>query len=166
KIRLFARPGGLLLPDPAHSFRPRSGFAECVCSCSSVGSEGLSRGRARNQTRPGESAGQGLGFGRETACAVVAQLVRAPDCGSGGRWFEPTQLYHPNFTEPRSSNRRVKTAAVRRNFARRAFTVAAEETPIRENSVPLGDSLYLQSGDLHFRPQVRVGVCAGAVVAF
>src|ERR1700761_7220776 len=28
------------------------------------------------------------------ACAVVAQLVRAPDCGSGGRWFEPTQLYH------------------------------------------------------------------------
>lgn len=25
--------------------------------------------------------------------AVVAQLVRAPDCGSGGRWFEPTQLY-------------------------------------------------------------------------
>src|SRR5262245_10760071 len=32
------------------------------------------------------------------ACAVVAQLVRAPDCGSGGRWFEPTQLYHfPGF---------------------------------------------------------------------
>src|SRR5438045_7715163 len=27
-------------------------------------------------------------------CAVVAQLVRAPDCGSGGRWFKPTQLYH------------------------------------------------------------------------
>src|SRR5882757_5032591 len=26
--------------------------------------------------------------------AVVAQLVRAPDCGSGGRWFKPTQLYH------------------------------------------------------------------------
>ena len=26
--------------------------------------------------------------------AVVAQLVRAPDCGSGGRWFEPTQPYH------------------------------------------------------------------------
>jgi hypothetical protein len=27
--------------------------------------------------------------------AAVAQLVRAPDCGSGGRWFESTQLYHP-----------------------------------------------------------------------
>src|SRR5229473_1911196 len=26
--------------------------------------------------------------------AAVAQLVRAPDCGSGGRWFESTQLYH------------------------------------------------------------------------
>src|SRR5262245_39216901 len=27
------------------------------------------------------------------ARAAVAQLVRAPDCGSGGRWFESTQLY-------------------------------------------------------------------------
>ena len=27
--------------------------------------------------------------------AVVAQLVRAPVCGTGGRWFEPTQLYQP-----------------------------------------------------------------------
>src|SRR5262245_6424605 len=33
-------------------------------------------------------------WGAEAVCAVVAQLVRAPDCGSGGRWFEPTQLYH------------------------------------------------------------------------
>lgn len=28
--------------------------------------------------------------------AVVAQLVRAPVCGTGGRWFEPTQLYQPS----------------------------------------------------------------------
>ena len=28
--------------------------------------------------------------------AVVAPLVRAPDCGSGGRWFESTQPYHPH----------------------------------------------------------------------
>src|SRR5262245_64205576 len=28
--------------------------------------------------------------------AVVAQLVRAPVCGTGGRWFEPTQLYQIN----------------------------------------------------------------------
>jgi hypothetical protein len=25
--------------------------------------------------------------------AAVAQLVRASDCGSEGRWFESTQLY-------------------------------------------------------------------------
>ena len=31
------------------------------------------------------------------ACAAVAQLVRAPVCGTGGRWFEPTQLYHSQF---------------------------------------------------------------------
>src|SRR5258708_25082274 len=30
--------------------------------------------------------------------AVVAQLVRAPVCGTGGRWFEPTQLYQINQT--------------------------------------------------------------------
>jgi hypothetical protein len=30
--------------------------------------------------------------------AAVAQLVRAPDCGSGGRWFESTQLYQAEIT--------------------------------------------------------------------
>jgi hypothetical protein len=34
-------------------------------------------------------------FFRGDRDAVVAQLVRAPVCGTGGRWFEPTQLYHP-----------------------------------------------------------------------
>ncbi len=33
---------------------------------------------------------------RRSRRAVVAQLVRAPDCGSGGRWFEPSQRYHLN----------------------------------------------------------------------
>src|SRR3954471_2086271 len=33
-------------------------------------------------------------FGASREDAVVAQLVRAPVCGTGGRWFEPTQLYH------------------------------------------------------------------------
>ena len=28
--------------------------------------------------------------------AAVAQLVRAPVCGTGGRWFETTQLYQKN----------------------------------------------------------------------
>ena len=33
---------------------------------------------------------------RAEACAGVAQLVRAPVCGTGGRWFEPTHLYQIN----------------------------------------------------------------------
>ncbi len=60
----------------------------------------------------------------------------------------------------------MKTAALRRNFAREAFSAAAEETPIREKSAPLGASLYLQSRDLHFGSQVRVAVCARPVAAF
>jgi hypothetical protein len=35
--------------------------------------------------------------------AVVAQLVRAPVCGTGGRWFEPTQLYQGTQTACHSS---------------------------------------------------------------
>jgi hypothetical protein len=99
------------------------------------------------------------------ARAVVAQLVRAPDCGSGGRWFDPTRLYQSNLTEPQSSNRYAKTAALGLNFARRVFTIDDEETLIRENSAPFAASLYLQSGDLHFTPQARVGVCAQPVGA-
>ena len=33
--------------------------------------------------------------------AALAQLVRAPDCGSGGRWFEPTRRYHQILREIR-----------------------------------------------------------------
>jgi hypothetical protein len=39
------------------------------------------------------SAGFGTPFLAPARDAVVAQLVRAPVCGTGGRWFEPTQLY-------------------------------------------------------------------------
>lgn len=38
------------------------------------------------------------------ACAAVAQLVRAPVCGTGGRWFEPTQLYQHGWIARISSN--------------------------------------------------------------
>jgi hypothetical protein len=34
-----------------------------------------------------------LPIGSRRSCAAVAQLVRAPDCGSGGRWFNSPQLY-------------------------------------------------------------------------
>ena len=37
-------------------------------------------------------------LGSRPHLAAVAQLVRAPDCGSGGRWFESTQLYQSNQT--------------------------------------------------------------------
>src|ERR1700721_2864040 len=40
------------------------------------------------------SAPFGNPFSGPATDAVVAQLVRAPVCGTGGRWFEPTQLYH------------------------------------------------------------------------
>jgi hypothetical protein len=34
-----------------------------------------------------------LPIGSRRSRAAVAQLVRAPDCGSGGRWFNSPQLY-------------------------------------------------------------------------
>ncbi len=37
--------------------------------------------------------GQGVGH-RHARHALVAQLVRASDCGSEGRWFESTRVYH------------------------------------------------------------------------
>ncbi len=41
-------------------------------------------------------------------CAAVAQLVRAPDCGSGGRRFEPTQLYHSIICKLRPTLRKAE----------------------------------------------------------
>ena len=44
--------------------------------------------------------------------AALAQLVRAPDCGSGGPWFETRRWYHshPSFLS-------VLTGSLIRNFA-------------------------------------------------
>ncbi len=38
-------------------------------------------------------------FALEKQMVIVAQLVRAPDCGSGGRGFEPrlSPLFQPRF---------------------------------------------------------------------
>src|SRR5215471_13132711 len=47
---------------------------------------------ALNRTSPCQRREFLLGSPRHRA--AVAQLVRAPDCGSGGRRFESTQLYH------------------------------------------------------------------------
>ena len=64
-----------------------------VCSCSSVGSEAFAEDGRATKHAPGSAPVKGSDVGRKAVCAVVAQLVRAPDCGSGGRWFKPTQLY-------------------------------------------------------------------------
>ena len=76
----------------------------------------------------------------------------------------------PLYPTPISPNRDPRTAA--RNAPHRAAILRASHSPLSprrlrsgEFSAPLGASLYLQSGDLHFRPQVRVGVCAWPVGA-
>lgn len=61
---------------------------------------------------------------------------------------------------------RAKTAALRRNFARRPFSACCRKTPNGENPASFGGSLLVRSGDLHFGPQVSVGVCAQAICAF
>ena len=38
-------------------------------------------------------------------CATVAQLVRALECGSRGRWFETSQSYH---SPPRFKGRQMR----------------------------------------------------------
>lgn len=48
---------------------------------------------------PLETARSGRPQGAARKDAVVAQLVRAPVCGTGGRWFEPTQLYQLNQSD-------------------------------------------------------------------
>jgi hypothetical protein len=97
--RAFGEPKPLLLLQPAHR------TPVPVCGCRPVGSWAFAEGGRAADRAPGGSAGPGSKVGRKAVCAVVAQLVRAPDCGSGGRWFKPTQLYQslalgmrPNFS--------------------------------------------------------------------
>src|SRR5438105_15027194 len=54
------------------------------------------------------------------ARAVVAQLVRAPDCGSGGRWFESTQLYQFQFNCSRPCDHARETLVIRRHVTAHA----------------------------------------------
>jgi hypothetical protein len=68
--------------------------------------------------------------------AAVAQLVRAPDCGSGGRWFESTQLYQKNHL--------ISHACL---AARRAG--ANRSTPRRRWSRPCRRSASLRGSPLH-----------------
>jgi hypothetical protein len=44
-------------------------------------------------------------------CAAVAQMVRAPDCGSGGRWFEASQLYHTQSMRHRRAGKASRSEA-------------------------------------------------------
>jgi hypothetical protein len=78
------------------------------------------------------------------ACAAVAQLVRAPDCGSGGRWFESTQLYQ------NSKHRRRPDALA---TLRRAFiSVPRFNPPV--SPVAAGDRTRL-------RPPASFSMCHG-----
>ena len=74
--------------------------------------------------------------------AVVAQLVRAPVCGTGGRWFEPTQLYHYRHMLPRS-NEPAGFSTAGREFM---FAIA---TPFTQNlsTESCGEG---RSGDVRF----------------
>ena len=82
--------------------------------------------------------------------AVVAQLVRAPVCGTGGRWFEPTQLYH--FSMIRPVLRLVSLSATRsllldadasRTASSRLRGLAPCATPSHDPSLPSADASVL-----------------------
>lgn len=49
-------------------------------------------------TRGLEEKGRTVYLPPPRMCAVVAQLVRAPDCGSGGQRFNSTSRYHASFS--------------------------------------------------------------------
>src|ERR1700686_4177166 len=79
-------------------FRDRHGIAMSACAHAGIP---CPRGTTPCPHRPCQrralhlvSAPFGNPFSGPATDAVVAQLVRAPVCGTGGRWFEPTQLYH------------------------------------------------------------------------
>jgi hypothetical protein len=60
-----------------------------------------------------------------------------------------------NSLEPRHLDSVGKSAGLRHNFYARAFSIATEETPIRENSASFAAILHLQTKDLHFTPQIE-----------
>src|SRR6185437_7621835 len=70
-------------------------------------------------------------------CAVVAQLVRAPDCGSGGRWFKPTQLYHSPDIDP--------------------FTLAIRWVALGASAIGRYEACYLPGARLAARPSSPKG---------
>ena len=73
---------------------------------------------------------------RPSRRAVVAQLVRAPDCGSGGRWFEPTQLYQSNSEKLRPPISLAESAAGRCPLQRAACRPAERICRIIARDIP------------------------------
>jgi hypothetical protein len=80
---------------------PKGEGAHFRCHCRSIQSHLALRKRSEVDARPAlPKSGVAPSFrlvrdpfSGPAKDAVVAQLVRAPVCGTGGRWFEPTQLY-------------------------------------------------------------------------
>ena len=89
--------GSSLRPQPVHAAQS-PGSLPGLFACGTPRSTRLRRKPSRRgpcQSRTLLLASAALP--RPRSRAAVAQLVRAPDCGSGGRWFESTQLYQIIF---------------------------------------------------------------------
>jgi hypothetical protein len=63
------------------------------------------------------------------ARAALAQLVRAPDCGSGGRWFEPTRRYHYSFNALLCQFFRLRARALASSLCGQADAPAVSPSP-------------------------------------
>src|SRR6476660_3399344 len=67
----------------------------------------LPKGQAAPRFRPLGSSTE-----KPISCAGVAQLVRALVCGTRGRWFKSTRLYHPLIAKYRKKNAGETVAGV------------------------------------------------------
>jgi hypothetical protein len=79
----------------------------------------------------------------------MLSVLREPDCGSGGRWFESTQLYQRNqqlsFSASSWQNRRVRTVSVI-TMQVEQFRVR-ETTPLKIRDAPLAKCLNRPSAN-------------------
>ena|ERR1700678_2167598 len=78
------------------------------------------------------------------ACAQLCvtksryQICPSRVCGSGGRWFEPTQLYHCSSATLNTVGSRREPGAERRHFATSAFLQSTPATPKTGNFAHFG----------------------------
>src|ERR1041384_6075713 len=68
--------------------------------------------------------------------AAVAQMVRAPVCGTGGRWFEATQLYHRYLCSPDERNESPERERKPRIALRSMRATSSGVGDYKESSIP------------------------------